>query len=186
MRPVVACIHGISTGVPARYTYAGAWQEALARHDIEVDCRAVVWGSQGFVAGDLLGWAVNPTRIDDARREVEEQLNMLRPDAIIAHSAGAYLVDLVSPAARAVHIGSPLTHPAWGPWLRRRRRGSAKEDRTHRFASMSDPVSGLFGSFGRDAPVHEVVNTGSRGHAPESYFDNARVRELIKWAISTG
>lgn len=179
----LACIHGIRTAGPDRYSYAPEWQAALERAGIVAECVPVPWSSHGSIVADLGSWGVSAHNVDLCAAELDMRLDGLAVDGIIAHSAGAYLYGLTGHThLPAVLLGSPGTHPLWSRWLSARRRARPESWANARaFASTDDGVAALHGRV-REVPGLRAttIRTGSRGHDPEAYFDNAKVRAAIR------
>ncbi len=126
--PLVVAVHGVAT---TDAEFAEALVANLGQAGLDVEVIPAMWSSRGSLLSDVSGLLTSKvfreTAIDNVmngialglRRAIDEA----RPFTILAHSAGAVLAVEAVRRLRAegltmVAVGSPFSHPVWGPALR--------------------------------------------------------------------
>lgn len=134
----IAAVHGVNTGPQERRTFAESWERTLQAIGVPCEVTPCPWPSMDSGIKDSLRILWDPWFRDGAvvlvRNAIKDWVKETTgPRIVIAHSMGTPLAldalrDLRSPVP-LLAIGSPMTHPIFGPRLELAGFGRAWNDR---------------------------------------------------------
>ena len=183
----IAAIHGVAHGAEDKRLFAKRWEEALMDAGLPVRVSPITWNATESFVGDVWRMISDQAHRDACKSEVAKRVRLwekqtVGPKVILAHSMGTVLVPEET-NTRVIAIGTPLTHPIFGPALR-----FDRQDVGVALVNRDDGISALARRWIREQDaykVHEVViideeKRWPREHDDLRYLEHAALHNLLR------